>query len=85
LFQQAYAEIGFRDVNFDDTLRRAITNVLSTADVEGPFQLVKPSVMYLYADASIENLQEVHKQLIRIGPENTEKLKAKLRQILIQL
>jgi hypothetical protein len=85
LFQQAYAEIGFRDVNFDDTLRRAITNVLSTADVEGPFQLVKPSVMYLYADASIENLQEVHKQLIRIGPENTEQLKAKLRQILIQL
>jgi hypothetical protein len=39
----------------------------------------------LYADASIENLQEVHKQLIRIGPENTEQLKAKLRQILIQL
>ena len=85
LFQQAYAEIGFRDVNFDDTLRRAITNVLSTTDNEGPFQLVKPAVMYLYADASIENLQEVHKQLIRIGPDNTEKLKAKLRQIMIQL
>lgn len=85
LFQQAYAEIGFRDSSFDATLRTAINNVLRTSDIEGPFQLVKPSVMYLYADASIENLQEVHKQLIRIGPENTEKLKAKLREFLSRL
>ena len=85
LFQQAYAEIGFRDVNFDDTLRDAITNVLRTTNIVGPFQLVKPSVMYLYADASVENLQEVHKQLIRIGPNNTAQLKVKLRQFLTQL
>ena len=85
LFQQAYAEIGFRNVSFDATLRSAITTVLRTTDVEGPYQLVKPSVMLLYADASIENLQEVHKQLIRIGPENTAKLKDKLQQFLLQL
>ncbi|GJM13132.1 MAG: hypothetical protein DHS20C12_15350 [Pseudohongiella sp.] len=80
LFQQAYAEIGSRDVNFDDTLRSAINAVLRAPSVEGPYQLVKPSVMFLYADANIENLQEMQKQLIRIGPENTQKLKAKLRQ-----
>lgn len=79
LFQQAYAEIGFRDRSFDDTLRSAISNVLRAEEVEGPFQLVKPSVMYLYADASIENLQEVHKLLIRMGPDNTAKIKAKLQ------
>ncbi|MCH8175697.1 MAG: DUF3014 domain-containing protein, partial [Proteobacteria bacterium] len=75
LFQQAYAEIGFRNVNFDDTLRSAVNIILRTPYIEGPYQLVKPSVMYLYADASIENLQNVQKQLIRIGPENTEKVK----------
>ncbi|MFK7864353.1 MAG: DUF3014 domain-containing protein [Pseudohongiellaceae bacterium] len=80
LFQQAYAEIGFRNESFDDTLRAAINNVLRTSDVEGPFQLVKPSVMYLFADSSIENMQAVNKQLIRLGPENTEKLKSKLRE-----
>jgi len=85
LFQQAYSEIGFRNVNFDDTLRTAILNVLRTADVEGPLQLVKPSVMYLYADSSIENLQTVHKQLVRVGPDNTEKLKARLRQFSMRL
>ncbi len=85
LFQQAYSEIGFRNVNFDDTLRQAINNVLRSANVEGPFQLVKPSVMFLYADSSIENLDNVNKQLIRIGPENTEKLKAKLREFTLLL
>lgn len=85
LLQQAYAEIGFRNVNFDDTLRSAINNVLRSPYMEGPYQLVKPSVMYVYADANIENLEEVHKQLIRIGPDNAEKLKAKLREFSAQL
>ena len=85
LFQQAYAEIGFRNVSFDETLRAAINNVLRTTNMEGPYQLVKPSVMYLYADSSIENLAEVHKQLLRIGPENTSALKAKLREFLTRL
>jgi hypothetical protein len=85
LFHQADAESGVRDAIIDCTLRTAINNVLRTSDIEGPYQLVKPSVMYLYADASIENLQEVHKQLIRLGPENTEKLKDKLREFLARL
>ena len=85
LFQQAYAEIGFRNVSFDETLRAAINNVLRTTNMEGPYQLVKPSVMYLYADSSVENLAEVHKQLLRIGPDNTSALKAKLREILTKL
>jgi hypothetical protein len=85
LFQQAYAEIGFRNVSFDDTLRLAISNVLQANELDGPFQLVKPSVMYLYADTGIENLQAVHKQLIRIGPANTEKLRAKLLEFSSQL
>ena len=85
LFQPAYAEMGFRNVSFDDTLRSAINHVLRTTNMEGPYQLVKPSVMYLYADASIENLLEVHKQLLRIGPDNTSLLKAKLREFLVQI
>jgi len=85
LFQQAYAEIGYGDVSFDNTLRRAIRNVLNTDDVTGPVQLVKPSVMYLYADSEIEGMSDIQKQMIRIGPENREKVKAKLRQVLQQL
>lgn len=80
LMQNAYSEIGFRDVDFNDTLRAAINRVLGVMDVPGPYQLVKPSVMYLYADAGIENLPAVNKQMIRLGADNNAKLKAKLRQ-----
>ena len=85
LFQQAYAELGYGEVSFDTTLRRAIRNVLATEDVDGPLQLVKPSVMYLYADSGIESMSDIQKQMIRIGPDNREKVKAKLRQVLQQL
>jgi len=85
LFQQAYAELGYGDVSFDSTLRRAIRNVLATDEVEGPLQLVKPSVMYLYADSETEGLSDIQKQMIRIGPDNSEKVKTKLRQVLQQL
>jgi hypothetical protein len=80
LLQQAYAEIGFRDAEFEQSLRKAIDAVLSAPEVEGPFQLVKPSVMYLYADTRLEELADMNKQLIRLGPENSARLKAKLRE-----
>ncbi len=85
LFQQAYAEIGYRGRDFDDALRLAINNVLQAADVEGPFQLVKPSVMYLFADSELENADAVHKQLIRIGPRNSTRLMAKLAEFVVLL
>lgn len=85
LFQQAYAELGYGEERFDTALRRAIRRVLDTEEIDGPLQLVKPSVMYLYADTSIEAMSDIQKQLIRIGPENREKLKARLRQLLLAL
>lgn len=80
LFQEAYREIGYGSRDFDDTLVRAIDTVLNARTAEGPFQLIKPKVMYVYADAEIERLNPVEKQLLRAGPQNAEKLKLTLRQ-----
>lgn len=80
LFDNAYAEIGFSRGTFDITLRRAIARVLEASPPEGPIRLVKPSVVYVYADSSIEDMSAVEKQLIRLGPENTAKLKERLQE-----
>jgi len=85
LFQQAYAELGYRGRDFDDTLREAINNVLRATDTEGPYQLVKPSVMYLFADSELENADAVHKQLIRIGPRNSTLLMGRLAEFVVLL
>ena len=80
MFQEAFAEIGYPNRNFDEVVVRAIDNVLNAQTAEGPFQLVKPKVMYVYADASIESMTPVEKQLLRMGPQNAEKLKVALVQ-----
>lgn len=80
LFEEAYRELGYPDRDFDDTLLRAIDSVLNARTAEGPFQLIKPKVMYIYANSEIENLNPVEKQLLRLGPQNAEKLKLALRQ-----
>lgn len=80
LFQEAYRELGYGNRNFDDTVIRAIDTVLNASTAEGPFQLIKPKVMYIYADSDIERLNPVEKQLLRLGPQNAEKLKLALRQ-----
>ena len=85
LFQEAYAEIGYRNRDFDDALVRAIDSVLNAQTAQGPFQLIKPKVMYIYADSEIENFSPVEKQLLRMGPQNAEKLKLALRQFKEQL
>lgn len=80
LFQEAYRELGYGARDFDNTLVRAIDTVLNARTAEGPFQLIKPKVMYIYADSEIERLNPVEKQLLRVGPQNAEKLKLALRQ-----
>ena len=80
LFQESFAEIGYPNRSFDEVLIRAIDNVVGAQTAEGPFQLVKPKVMYVYADAGIESMTPVEKQLLRMGPQNAEKLKVALAQ-----
>ncbi|MDP1932560.1 MAG: DUF3014 domain-containing protein [Gammaproteobacteria bacterium] len=80
LFQEAYAEIGYPNRNFDDTVVRAINEVTSARTAEGPFQLIRPKEMYVYANSDIESMSPVEKQLLRMGPQNAEKLKAALAQ-----
>lgn len=78
LFQEAYAELGLGSGNFDEVLVQAIDRIMNAETATGPFQLIKPSVMYVYAEGRIEDMSPVAKQLLRLGPENTEKLKGRL-------
>jgi hypothetical protein len=81
LFQQAYQNLGYPNGYFNDRLVETIDNLLETPDVSGPVQLVRPNVMYQYADPMLEKLSAGQKLLIRIGPQNEAIVKAKLREL----
>lgn len=81
LFQQAYQNLGYPNGYFNDRLVAAIDDLLAAPDLQGPVALVRPNVMYLYADPKLEDLSAGQKVLLRIGPDNAAIVKARLREL----
>ncbi|WP_343162783.1 DUF3014 domain-containing protein [Oleiagrimonas sp. C23AA] len=81
LFQQAYREQGYPKGYFNDRLIQVIDMLLATPNADGPVVLDRPNVFYTYAQPSLESLSAGQKLLLRMGPENEAKIKAKLRAI----
>jgi hypothetical protein len=81
LFQQSYQNLGYPNGYFNDRLVEVIDNLLATPDPKGPVELVRPNVMYIYADPALEKRPAGQKLLIRMGPENAKVIKAKLTEL----
>jgi len=81
LFQGEYRGQGSPNRYFNDRAVAAIDHLLLAPEVSGPVQLVQPKVQYRFADPALESLSAGQKAMIRMGPENAARLKAKLRTI----
>jgi len=81
LFQQAYVELGYPDGYFNDRLVEVIDHLLAAPEPTGPLRLKQPKVLYEFADPDLEELSAGQKAMLRIGKENRERVKAKLREI----
>lgn len=81
LVDQAYRELGMPDSDFDRVLFAAIGLLLETPVVEGEIALRRPVVMYEFEDENLESLQPAQKQLLRMGPSNTKRIKSKLSEV----
>ena len=81
LFQQAYQDLGYPTGYFNDRLVKVIDELLATPQISGPIDLVRPNVMYLFADPTLESRPAGQKLLIRMGPDNESAVKAKLKEL----
>jgi hypothetical protein len=81
LIQAAYEDLGYPDAYFNDRLIDVIDHLLETPDIDGRIALVRPHVLYKYADPQLEALSAGQKVLIRVGPQNAARLKLKLREL----
>jgi len=81
LFQQEYTSIGYPDRHFNDRVVEVIDDMLATPVTAGPIELIQPRVLYEYADPALERRSVGQRILLRMGPEHSQKLKAKLREI----
>ncbi len=81
LFQQEYQNLGYPKGYFNDRLVEAIDDLLAAPDVPGRIKLVRPNVLYQFADPNLEDLSAGQKILIRLGSENAARIKARLRDV----
>ena len=92
VFQQAYEDLGFPRGYFNDRLVEVIDLLLATPDVNvpvkvhlpavnGPFQPKRPWLLYEFDDPALETLTAGQKILLRMGPLNEHRMKAKLAEI----
>jgi hypothetical protein len=81
LFQESYQNLGYPNGYFNDRLVEVIDNLLAAPEPKQPIRLVRPNVMYTFADPALESRSAGQKLLIRIGPENAKVIKAKLSEL----
>ncbi|HET8745025.1 MAG TPA: DUF3014 domain-containing protein [Ramlibacter sp.] len=96
VLQQAYRDLGFGGLEFNDRLIEVIDLLLATpepaqppevvlTEVKGPFAPVRPWTQYEFADARLQSLTAGQKILLRVGPEQRQRLKQQLRALRAQL
>lgn len=82
LFESAFNEFAYPDdYHVEDIFLKTVTNVIEAPVIEGRISLLQHSAGYKFADKELESLSNAKKQMIRMGPENTKKIQAKLRKL----
>lgn len=91
LFQQAYEDLGYPNRYFNDRLIAVIDHLMLAPEplnphvnlmpVRGQFESEQPWVRYQFEDPALEALSSGQKILVRMGPDNARKVKAKLREL----
>lgn len=82
LFEKVYKSFSYPAAyQVEDVFLKAAAKVIEAPTLTDRIYLVKHTISYKYADKKLESLNDVEKLMLRMGPENTKKIQAKLRQL----
>ena len=80
LLLQVFREFSYPDeYSLEDIFTKAASVILAAPVVDGRLAVLRHSINYKFADRQLEAANPVHKQMLRMGPENTRIIKNKLR------
>lgn len=80
LLTQAMAELGSQEALVPQVLT-AIDQILAVPLLPDEVQLLQPKVFYEYADPALEELSDLQKQVLRMGPDNVARLQRYLTDV----
>jgi hypothetical protein len=81
LFQLAYYELGQDNRYFNDRFIEVINHLLETPEPQEPLRLVRHISRFRYADPQLEARSAGQKILLRMGAENSRRVKVKLASL----
>jgi hypothetical protein len=81
LFQSAYEDLGYPDAYFNDRLVAVADHLLATPELQDPVRVIRPHVLYEFADMDLEALSSGQKILMRMGNEHAARIKTRLREL----
>ncbi|MGZ5045562.1 MAG: DUF3014 domain-containing protein [Methylobacter sp.] len=80
LLLQVFKEFSYPDeYSLEDIFTRAAAVILAAPVRDGPIAVEKHAVYYRFADQQLEALNPIHKQMLRMGPDNTRIIQNKVR------
>lgn len=80
LLLQAFKEFSYpEEYSLEDIFIKAAAIILAAPIIEGKIELESHGARYKFADRKLEDLNPIHKQMLRMGPENTRLIQNKLR------
>ncbi|AEG01621.1 DUF3014 domain-containing protein [Methylomonas methanica] len=86
LLLEVFAEFGYpAERPLEDLFLKSAAQILAAPIIEQPIALKKHLVYYKYADAKLEALSPVARQMLRMGPDNTRIIQNKVRQLVEML
>ena len=91
-FQQAYEELGYPGRYFNDRAVEVLDQMIAApvpaapvelklTEVKGPIPSTTPWLRYEFADPSLEALSAGQKMMIRLGPDQQQRMKLKLVEL----
>jgi hypothetical protein len=81
LIDEAYAEIGPANADFDDRLARAFDLLLGVPVLGASVQVEQKILTYTWADDELEALSGAQRHFLRMGPENVSLIQDKLGEL----
>jgi hypothetical protein len=79
LLQQAYQDLGYPDGYFNDRMVAALDDMLAAPQPTTPPKLVRPNVLWVYADDSLEQRSAGQRLMLRLPAVQAQALRARLQ------
>jgi len=78
---EAWDALGYTDMGFEDAVLSTLGVIMLTPATNVEARLIKDESNWIYEDEALESLSALQKQIMRMGPENADKIQAKAREL----